>query len=106
MKRVGITVDGKIVIGDIAKEYFQEGLPLGMIFDLLQGYNAIPHWPMLYDDMKQNGMTHDRIIHLLNEHIVDSYGKEFRDVVISRLEQYNLYKQRLNKLKKPWFIDN
>lgn len=93
MKQVGITVDGKRVMGDIAKEYFQEGLPFVIIFDMLQKNNMIPHWPKLYDDMRKNGMTHKRTIDLLNDHISDSYGPEFRNVIISRLEAYSKIRQ-------------
>lgn len=87
MKIIGKTTDGKIVVADIAKLYFEQGLPLVFIFDELQNNNSIPSWPHLYDEMKANGMTHERIIHILNEQIFESYGKEFRDKIIKRLKQ-------------------
>jgi hypothetical protein len=37
------------------------------------------------DELKQNGMTRERILHLLHEHLFESYGKEYRDEVIKRL---------------------
>lgn len=85
---VGATTDGKMVMGGVAAEYYENGLPLSVIFIALQKYNAVPSWPRLYDDLQKNGMTHKRIMHLLNEHVGDSYEKEFKDVVIDRLELY------------------
>lgn len=87
MQQIGITTDGNAVMADVAKQYFEQGLPLSIIFDQLQKNNMIPSWPRLYQELKDNGMTHKRIIHLLHEHVFESYGKEFRDVVISRLEK-------------------
>jgi hypothetical protein len=52
----------------------------------LQENNLLPSWNHLYQEMRDNGMSHKRIIHLLNEQVFESYGKEFRDVVISRLD--------------------
>lgn len=86
MEQIGITTDNKKVVKNIAKQYFQEGLPLSFVFDILQENNMIPDWQALYQEMKENGMTHKRIIHLLHEMVFESYGKEFRDVIIKRLE--------------------
>lgn len=84
--QVGTTTDNKVVVKDIAKQYFQQGLPLSFVFDILQTNNMVPDWIALYQEMKDNGMTHKRIIHLLHEMVFESYGKEFRDVIIKRLE--------------------
>ena len=86
MEQIGITTDGKKVMKDIAKMYFQDGLPLSILFDLLSQNNMIPSWLDLYEGMKQNGMSHKRIIHLMHEHMFDTYGGEFRDRVIKKLE--------------------
>lgn len=87
-KIVGYTVEKKPVISGLAKFYFQDGLPLSIIFDrcIIEGFQ--PSFPHLYNELKENGMTHDRIIHLLNEHIFESYGKDYRDVVIDRLNKF------------------
>lgn len=87
MEQVGITTDGKMVMSGVAKLYFEQGLPLSIIFDQLIKNNMIPSWPRLYNDLRDNGMTHKRIIHLLHEQVFESYGKDFRDLVISRLER-------------------
>lgn len=87
MELVGFTTEGKQVLGGIGKLFFQEGIPLSIIFDGCRNHNVIPSWLHLYDELKGNGMSHSRIIHTLNEHVFESYGKEFRDVVINCLNK-------------------
>jgi hypothetical protein len=84
---IGKTEEGDEVVTGVAKFYFQEGLPLCFIFDELKKKKMVPSWINLYMDLKENGMPRERIIHLLNEHIFESYGKEYRDTVISRLQK-------------------
>lgn len=86
MEQVGVTIDGKKVMKGIGPLYFREGLPLSIIFDRMAQEDMIPSWNHLYDEMKENGMSHKRIIHLIHEQGFDSFGKEFRDEVIRRLE--------------------
>lgn len=89
MNIIGKTVDGWPVVSGLGELYFQDGIPLSVIFDDLKSKQIQPSFPSLYNEMKGNGMSHDRIIHLLNEHVFESYGKEYRDVVIERLETQN-----------------
>ena len=86
MNQIGVTQDGKIAYAGLAKFHFQDGLPLSVIFDELQKRNSIPSWIHLYKEFEDNGMKHENIIRLLSEHIFESYGKDFRNVVIERLE--------------------
>lgn len=86
---VGLTEDKRIVLGGLGKLYFQEGIPLSVIFDNCQKWNFVPSFNHLYDDLKGNGMKHERIIHLLNEQLFESYGKEYRDEVLKRLKNRN-----------------
>lgn len=86
MKIVGKSTDGKLVVSEISKIYFQDGIPLGIMFDELDKHNYIPSWLHLYIEMQDNGMNKERIFHLLNEHMFDTYGNEFRNVVINRLK--------------------
>ena len=82
---VGQTINKYPVISGLGKLYFQEGIPLSILFDNCRRLNIQPSFTHLYNELKENGMKHDRIIHLLNEHIFESYGKEYRDHVINRL---------------------
>ena len=85
MRVVGKTRKGGYVVADLAILYFQDGLPPSVIFDMCIKLGVIPSFPHFYSELMANGMKHDRIIHLLNEHVFESYGKEFRDQVIENL---------------------
>jgi hypothetical protein len=85
MKIVGKTTEGQLVVSGIAELYFRDGIPLSVIFDQLIASNIQPSFPHLYAELEANGMKRERILHLLSEHLVDPYGKEYRDIVISGL---------------------
>jgi hypothetical protein len=85
MNVVGKTQCGKLVVSGLGKLYFENGLPLSVLFDGLQRRDLVPSFRHLVTELEQNGMKRERIIHLLNEQIFESYGKEFRDEVIKRL---------------------
>lgn len=88
MKIIGKTTEGNYVVSDIAALYFQEGIPPSIIFDNCKKIGIVPSFIHFYDELTVNGMTHDRIIHLLSEHVFESFGKEYRDVVINNLKIY------------------
>lgn len=87
MNIVGKTIEGKSVVSGLGKLYFQEGIPLSVLFDSLKDKDIQPSFKHLYDELTENGMKHERIIHLLNENVFESYGKEYRDEVLNRLKQ-------------------
>jgi alanyl-tRNA synthetase len=85
------TSDGKMVVDGIWKIFETHGLPLDIILTLCLNKGWVPDWIALYKQMKQSGMKHGRILSKLEEAISDSFGKEFSEVVISRLDQ--IFKQ-------------
>ena len=85
MNIVGKTKEGHIVVAGLGKLYFENGIPFSLIFDECQKRKLLPSWFHLRDELKSNGMKEDRIVHLLSEQVFESYGKEFRDVVIDRI---------------------
>lgn len=86
MYQVG-TSNGRPVMAGLAKLYYQEGIPYNLVFEQLRNKDIVVSWIHLYKELQDNGLSHDRIIHLLNEHVFEAYGAEYRDVVIDRLEQ-------------------
>lgn len=84
---IGETTDGKKVVDGIWKTYETHGLPLDILFTLCIRKEYIPDWISLYKQMLHSKMEHSRILAKLEEAINDSFGKEFCDVVISRLDQ-------------------
>lgn len=85
--QVGLTTDNKIVVDGIWDMYETHGLPMDIILDLCLRKNWVPDWIALHKSMIASGMEHSRILSKLEEAINDSFGKEFCDVVISRLDQ-------------------
>lgn len=85
--QVGITTDNKIVVNGIWKMFETHGVPLDIIFAICMQRQLVPDWVSLYRQMLDSGMKHSRILSKLEEAISDSFGKEFCEVVISKLEQ-------------------
>lgn len=84
---VGKTTDGRIVVKGVAKFYFQDGLPLQFIFDRCNENKMVVSWNHLYLELKENGMKHERIIHLLHEQMFEAFSNEYRSVVLERLNK-------------------
>lgn len=74
MEIVGKTSCSKLVVSGLGRMYFENGLPLSVIFDGLQRRNIVPSFRHLVSELEQNGMNRERIMHLLNEHVFESYG--------------------------------
>ena len=90
---IGQTVDGNAVLSGIFKFYETNGVPLDVLFQLMQERNIIPCWKSLYREAREAKMTHERIISMLDSAISDSFGPSFRDEVISTLEKLHLEKK-------------
>jgi len=87
----GITENNKIVYAGIFKFYETHGLPLDTILTCFREKEWIPDWIDFYRAALAAGMGHGRILSKLEEAISDSFGKEYADRVIFRLNQlFNL----------------
>ncbi len=86
----GKTVEGQLVLAGVYKFYETHGLPLDVIFDLLQARNSIPDWSAFHSEALKAGMKHDRIISKLAEAISDSFGAAYRDEVVRRLNEQGI----------------
>lgn len=84
---IGKTPDDKFVVDGIWKTYETHGLPLDIIFDVCLQRGWVPDWSKLYIQMVASGMKHDRILSKLESDINDSFGKDFGEAVIFRLDQ-------------------
>lgn len=56
MKIVGKTQDGKSVVAGIGRLYFETGIPLSVMFDVLRHKGYVIAWPELVHELEQNGM--------------------------------------------------
>lgn len=85
--QTGITADDKPVIAGTYSFYETHGLPLDVIFQGFIEKGWMVDWIDFYKSGALAGMKHERILSKLEEAICDSFGKEFSNEVISRLEQ-------------------
>lgn len=85
--QTGQTTDGKEVLAGLYKFYETHGLPLDVLFICCMERNAVPDWIELYQSARLAGMGHNRLLSKLEEAISDSFGKEWSDIVISRLDK-------------------
>lgn len=88
LHQTGQTVDDKMVLAGTYKFFETHGLPLDVLFICYMERNAVPDWMELYQSARLAGMQHDRILSKLEEAISDSFGKEWSDIVISRLDKH------------------
>lgn len=87
LKQVGTTPTGAPVYAGVYKFYETHGLPLDSILTIFQERGWVPDWVNLYLGALAAGMEHDRIISKLEQDISDSFGKEWSDAVILRLNK-------------------
>jgi len=82
----GETTDGKKVMAGLFWYKGTHGLPYEVIFDQVNKNGWMVDWIDFYNDARKEGANHVTIINQLSEAICEVWGKEFRDVVIKRLE--------------------
>lgn len=84
---LGHTTDGKVVVAGVYSFYETYGLPLEVVFQVLQDRNSIPCWISFHREAVSAGMQHERILSMLDPAISDSYGPAFRDQVLTGLRR-------------------
>lgn len=89
----GKTKNGKFIIKSVFCFYNRDGIPLDIVFEFLKNNNCIPDWISFVKEAMATGMRFDRVISLLDSSIADSYGPEFRNVVIENLTKVFLPKE-------------
>lgn len=87
IKIIGITTNGKLIVDGIWKCFETHGLPFDILFEICIQRNYIPDWTLLYNQMINSKMEKERILSKLAEAISDSFGKNFCDEVLKRLEK-------------------
>jgi hypothetical protein len=83
----GVTLDSKPIISGIYQTFETHGIPLEIILSILKDKDAIPNWIDLYKDCRLAGIKHDRVLSRLEEAINDSYGKEFSEHILPKLDK-------------------
>lgn len=91
--QTGITPEGKPVLAGVYRFYETHGLPLDIILMCFHDKGWVPDWIDFYQDAREAGMQHKRILSKLAPAIADSYGKEWKEGVISTLD--SLFKEKI-----------
>lgn len=98
MQTIATTVDGKRVMSGIWFLKATEGLPLGMVFMMLRDRDMIPCWLSLYEEMREAGMKHERVIGAIGEGLADFGFRTEKPVVVGILER--VYNKLLSQEEK------
>ena|ERR1035437_2230569 len=85
--QTGVTPDGKLVMAGCFSFYETHGVPLNIFLMCCVENDWIPDWIDFYTAAISAGMAHGRILSKLEEAVSDSFGKEFCDVVIFKLNE-------------------
>jgi hypothetical protein len=86
---VGKTVDGKTVVQGIFPTMSSIlGLPLDVILEKLKENNMVVDWIEFYESSKKHGWKNKTTFNRISTYVVDVYGPEYRDHIISTLKKH------------------
>ncbi len=85
LHQVGTTEDGKKVYAGVYTFFSCYGLPLDVIFGIAKEQGWVPCWISFYKEAKLAGMSHDRVISKLEEALCDTFGLDYSNIVIDKL---------------------
>lgn len=85
--RVGETVDGKIVVGNVFAAYNSRGIPLEIVFESLWQNDMIPCWISFYKDARGCGWPDTKILSIVEQVLRDICYPQ-ADEVVARLAAY------------------
>jgi hypothetical protein len=83
---VGRTPQGVGVYAGVYKFFETQGLPLDILFSMMRDRDMLPCWMSFYKEARAAGMKHERVLSKIGEAALDVWGREFRDVVLERLQ--------------------
>lgn len=87
IKLVGKTTTGSGVVTGVYRYYETYGIPLDVLFEELRKRNFVPDWNAFIQEALAAGMKKLRILSMLSPALSDTYGTEFCNYVIAKLEQ-------------------
>lgn len=83
----GKTTDGREMIGGALMFFDTYGYPMTTVFSVIRSSGCMVDWIDFWKDARKAGWSHDTILSRLSEAVADVWGKDFRDVVIGRLDR-------------------
>ncbi len=85
LKKIGITLDGKIVVQGVFELISSKGIPLDFLFDYFKNNNISIDWIDFYKDSLNAGWNFKTLISKLKESLIDIYGLNYQKTIIERL---------------------
>jgi len=82
---VGITLEGKRVVGGVFPALDRHGLPLLIIVERLQDANCLLDWTDLFLSALQAGWNPSTMLARIEETLLDVYGRTYCNAVLTRL---------------------
>ena len=83
--QVGVTTDNRPVVAGVMRFRETYGLPLGVIFDVLERRGFVVSWLHLLDEAHKIGVNESKFGAELRTAIIDVYGKEYADALWTAL---------------------
>lgn len=87
IKLVGKTTTGSYVVTGVYRYYETYGIPLDVLFEELRKRGFVPDWNAFIQEALDAGMKKSRILSMLSPALSDTYGENFCNHVVSKLEQ-------------------
>lgn len=88
MRQVGVTPEGVKVVANTFKIFDSHGLPLDIMLELMKENNMIPDWIDFCKEAMASGWKDKTIRNRVHTALIDTYGEEYADNVLSRLNTY------------------
>lgn len=82
---VGSTTDGKFVVNNVFQFTSTAGVPLTEILIYCQSHNMVIDWLDYYNSAISLGMERSRILSRISADVADSFGTEYRNTIIDKL---------------------
>lgn len=83
-----VTPEGKSLVKGVYSFYETHGVPLEILFEILDQKNYMPSWLHFYDEARAAGIQHSRVLSWLEPALADIYGRDFKNEVMSRLSKH------------------
>lgn len=91
---LGITEDGKFIVGNIFIRCESQGLPLEIALDILDEHNCVISWIDFYEDAMNARWSPETTLEKIRTALVDIKGREYAEQVILRLKHYMASKHK------------
>jgi hypothetical protein len=85
---VGLTEDGRRVVGGWFPLVNSEGIPLEVVLSFMHEKNLVPSWPSFIEEAMRCGWNLDSLRTRIGVSVGDVMGPEHRRKVLERFDEY------------------